>query len=58
MEVNELGILVIRCDACIFQCLPGTSFGWGLYAGPKEIMQHYGWGEGIEWDHNFAGFTD
>lgn len=57
MSVNQIGELTISCDkGAAFKCMPGASFGWGLYAGTKEIAQHYGLDEGIELDHEFKGF--
>lgn len=50
MWVDELGVLIVSCGDRTFRCLPGIAYGWGIYVGNKELLQHYGWEEGIEWD--------
>jgi hypothetical protein len=47
--ITELFIMEIRCKECTLIALPSLYFGWGIYKNGKEILQHQGWEEGIEW---------
>lgn len=53
IEINDLGMLIIKCSRGVFQCIPGIYFGWGIYSSDEEIIQHYGWEEGIEYCKEF-----
>jgi hypothetical protein len=58
LRVNETGALIVECRACRFTAFSGVSFGWGIYLGNRELMQHYGVGEGLEWADDFATAVD
>lgn len=50
IRVDDNERLIISCEHSItFECLPGVYIGWSVYREGKELVQHHGWGEGVEW---------
>ncbi len=48
IKVTPLQMLEITCENCTLVAFPGLSFGWGIYQDNRQIVQHNGLDEGIE----------